>query len=509
MESVWQEYYLSNDGARHPISCAVARAIAQGATIAVLGYGISNRPLVDILLALGARVVVYDQKSPEQLGEAAGAAAQAGVRFVSEHEAWLQMQPAVLFRSPGIRPDEVHIARACADGACLGSEMAWLLERTPATVLAITGSDGKTTTTTLTARILEAQCKARGCGQVFLGGNLGTPLLSELPRMREQDYVVVELSSFQLATPMRHPARAAITNVTPNHLNWHIDMQEYIDAKRNICDAGQGTHLVTNACNDVTRRLAKDYRASGGEVVLFTHQSEDFPSWAADTICCEGGVITYRATDGTQTDILPMTDLLLPGRHNVETFMTACALTMPYATPEVMADVGRTFGGVEHRLERVRVLEGVTFYNSSLDSSPTRTAAALSALPERSCVVICGGYDKHIPFAPLAEVLCARAGAVVLTGATRESIWQALCEHPDFAKIALRVDICPTFDEAVAHAAALAAAGMGENVLLSPACASFDAFVNFEERGRVFKELVMRMEALPRIKINDEKESKT
>ena len=507
MESVWQEHYLSDDGERHPISCAVARAIAQGATIAVLGYGISNRPLVDILLALGARVVVYDQKAPEQLGEAADAAARSGARFVSAHEDWLNMQPAVLFRSPGIRPDEAHIAQACANGACLGSEMAWLLERTPATVLALTGSDGKTTSTTLTARILQAQCRARGGGQVFLGGNLGTPLLSELPRMREQDFVVVELSSFQLATPMRHPARAAITNVTPNHLNWHLDMQEYIDAKRNICDAGQGTYLITNACNDVTRGLAKDYRALGGEVVLFTHRREDFPAWTTDTICCEDGVIAYRAADGSRTEILPVAELLLPGKHNAENFMTACALTMPYATPEVMADVGRTFGGVEHRLERVRVLDRVTFYNSSIDSSPTRTAAALSALPERSCVVICGGYDKHIPFAPLAEVLCARAGAVVLTGATRECIWQALCEHPDFAKISLRVDICPAFDEAVARAAALAAAGFGENVLLSPACASFDAFVNFEERGRVFKDLVMHMEALPQMKINDEKES--
>ena len=503
----WQDKYLSDDARQHPISFAVARAIERCAYLAVLGYGISNRPLVDILLALGARVVVYDQKSAAELGEDAQAAVDAGALFVSEHVDWLALHPAVLFRSPGIRPDEEHIARACAGGACLGSEMAWLLERTPARVLALTGSDGKTTSTTLTARILQAQCAADGCGRVFLGGNLGTPLLSRLPDMCAEDFVVVELSSFQLATPMRHPARAAITNVTPNHLNWHIDMQEYIDAKRNICHAQQGTVLVTNAQNEITRQLAAEYDAAGGDVVLFAQERTAFPTWAKDTICCEDGAIVYRAADGTRTDILPTSELLLPGRHNIENFMTACALTRPYATPVVMAEVGRTFGGVEHRLERVRVLDGVTFYNSSIDSSPTRTAAALSALPARSCVVICGGYDKHIPFAPLADVLCERAGAVVLTGATRESILQALREHPDFETIASRVRVCPDFTQAVDCAAALAAAGYGENVLLSPACASFDAFVNFEERGRVFKELVMQMEALPQERNQDEKET--
>ena len=469
----WQQHFLSDDGKQHPISFAVARAIAQQDLVAVLGYGISNRPLVELLLTLGARVVVYDQKTLMQLGDDAQAAAAAGAQFVHEHAEWLALRPAVVFRSPGIRPDEEHIARACAEGAHLASEMAWLLERTPARVLAITGSDGKTTTTTLTARILQAQCEADGQGKVFLGGNLGTPLLCRLPDMHAKDFVVVELSSFQLAVPMCYPSRAAITNVTPNHLNWHTDMQEYIDAKRNVADAQRGTCLVTNAHNDVTRQLAMEYSAKGGHVVLFGQTAGVFPPWAKDTICCEKDVIVYRTADGTRTDILPVAELLLPGRHNVENFMTACAMTMPYAASATMAKIGRTFGGVEHRLERVRVLDGVTFYNSSIDSSPTRTAAALSALPAHSCVVICGGYDKQIPFAPLAEVLCERAGAVVLTGATRDKILQALCEHEGFDSTRLTVRVCPDFAEAVDYAAALAAKGLGKNVLLSPACASF------------------------------------
>ena len=497
MEEVrWQEYGLLARGADAPIHAALSRAKERGEAVAVLGYGISNRPLVTVLLTLGLRVVVYDQKPIDALGAQAAAALAAGASFVHTDEAWLACAPTVVFRSPGIRPDTPAIRTACERGALLASEMEWFLEGTPATVIAITGSDGKSTTTTLTALMLQEQCRRDGRGQVFLGGNLGTPLLSRLPEMTAQDFAVIELSSFQLSVPMPYPDRAAITNITPNHLNWHVDMQEYIDAKRNICSAKCGTRLVTNACNALTRQIAQEHVQHGGEAVLFAVEEQDLAPWDGERICCRDGVVTQLGSDGHATQIMPCSELLLPGRHNIENFMTACALVAGSVQPQVMAEVGRTFGGVEHRLERVRVLDGVTFYNSSIDSSPTRTAAALSALPARSAVVICGGYDKNIPFAPLAEVLCARAGAVVLTGATREKILCALHEHPGFEAAQLRVDICPEFSEAVTHAAALAAAGYGESVLLSPACASFDAFVNFEARGRAFKEQVLRMQTL-------------
>jgi UDP-N-acetylmuramoylalanine--D-glutamate ligase len=201
-------------------------------------------------------------------------------------------------------------------------------------------------------------------------------------------------------------------------------------------------------------------------------------------------MVRYCCADGSKTDILPVDELLLPGRHNLQNFMTAAALVMGYASTAAMAAVGKSFGGVEHRLERVRQLRGVTFYNSSIDSSPTRTAAALSALPKQSAVVICGGYDKKIPFAPLAEVLCDRAGAVVLTGATAQAIFDALQACPAYHPSRLRVEIRPEFNQAVDTAARLAWEGYGANVLLSPACASFDAFANFEERGRAFRQRV-------------------
>lgn len=500
----WQTSYLSDDGRMHPISTAVAKAICRERTVCVLGYGISNRPLVRLLGALGARVCVYDQKTADALGEQALADAATGVTFVHTDDDWLALHPAVVFRSPGIRPDTTAILRALEAGAVLGSEMEWFLERTAATVIGITGSDGKSTTTTLTAKMLEAQCESVGRGRVFLGGNLGTPLLDRMHEMSADDFAVVELSSFQLSTPMRTPCRAAITNITPNHLNWHTDMEEYTAAKQNICDVSR-TRLVTNAHNERTQKIAEAYMAAGGQAVLFALDGAIFPSWAKDTVCCEGGVVTYRCADGRVLDILPREELLLPGDHNVENFMTACALVMGYADPAAMAAVGRTFGGVEHRLQRIRTLDGVTFYNSSIDSSPTRTAAALSALPKRSSVVICGGYDKNIPFDALAQVLCARAGAVVLTGATRHKIMAALCEHPDYDAAMLRVEIRPDFAEAVHCAAKLAWEGCGQNVLLSPACASFDAFVNFEARGRAFCALVASLENKKETESNERK----
>lgn len=479
--------------APNSIGAAVAAAVQQGREVAVLGFGISNRPLTAVLCALGARVCVYDTKTPAVLGEDAAAAERMGVRFVQEDEAWLNASPAVIFRSPGIRPDRPAIVQAVANGARLAGEMEWLLEQTPATVIGITGSDGKSTTTTVTALMLREE----GKGAVYLGGNLGTPLLSKLPCMTADDFVVVELSSFQLSTPCRSPQRAAITNVTPNHLDWHTGMEEYTRAKTNIYRHSACARFVTNADNDTTAALAAQKSAEGGaRVVLFSSQKQSHASASlglpeAETILCKQGCITYHSADGTETPVLAAEDILLPGRHNLENYMTAIALVWGLVSKDTIARVARTFGGVPHRLELVRIRNGVKYYNSSIDSSPTRTAAALSALPPRSAVIICGGYDKHIPFAPLAQALCDRAAAVVLTGATADAIHAALLACPDFSPERLPVTTERDFASAVHRAASIATPG--QNVLLSPACASFDAFVNFEARGERFRSLVTEL----------------
>ncbi len=307
--------------------------------------------------------------------------------------------------------------------------------------------------------------------------------------MTDDDFAVVELSSFQLMTMKRSPNRAAITNITPNHLDWHRGMDEYAAAKTNIFTHG-AARLTVNADNSATRAIGRD--AGQVEVTFFSsrgHRYEDVVPevrGGSPAIFERDGVIV-RSLGGECEELLAVSDILLPGRHNIENYMTAIANTYGIVSKDIYRDIARTFRGVEHRLELVREVEGVKYYNSSIDSSPTRTAAALSALPVKP-VVICGGYDKHIPFAPLAEALCERAAGVVLTGATADKIAEALDACPAYSPERLPVERVGDFREAVLAARRMAEPG--GIVLLSPACASFDRFRNFAERGRVFKEIV-------------------
>ena len=464
--------------------------LAKGNDVSVLGFGISNRPLVTVLCRLGAHVTVYDQRSAEELGEAACSASECGVRFTTDMADALTPTPTLIFRTPGIRPDVPAIVEAVKNGAELTSEMAWFLEITPATVLGITGSDGKTTTSTLTAKMLEAAGK-----RVYLGGNIGQPLLPLATSMKADDFAVVELSSFQLfdLPDACVPHRAIVTNLTPNHLNWHPDMEEYTQAKTHIYNGARCERLVTNADNAVTAALASE-QAGKRALVLFSSSQTDPAIFSpdADAMFLLDGVITHRQGD-KDTPLLATKDILLPGQHNIENYMAALGLVHDLVTPEAIRSVATTFGGVEHRLEIVRTLGGVTYYNSSIDSTPTRTGAALSAFaPEIPIVAICGGYDKHIDFAPLADALCARVHAVVLTGATADKILAAIHACPDYDPERLTVRVEREFEAAVYAAASLANAG--DALLLSPACASFDAFPNFEVRGRTFKRIVMAMQ---------------
>ena len=473
-----------------PLPTGRIAELAKNNAVTVLGFGISNRPLVTLLCRLGAHVTVYDQRPIDELGEAAAQAAANGVHFTTDIAQALPPAPVLIFRTPGIRPDAPAIVEAVENGAELTSEMAWFLEITPATVLGITGSDGKTTTSTLTAKLLEASGK-----HVYLGGNIGQPLLPLATSMTADDFAVVELSSFQLFDLPAScvPHRAIVTNLTPNHLNWHPDMAEYTQAKTRIYDGARCERLVTNADNAVTAALANGQ--TGKRPVLLFSSTQPHPSAFAgegDALYLSDGHVVYHHA-GADTPLLCTADILLPGKHTVENYMAALGLVHDLVTPEAIRSVATTFGGVEHRLEIVRTLGGVTYYNSSIDSTPTRTSAALSALPiETPIVAICGGYDKHIDFAPLADALCARARAVVLTGATADKILSAIAACPAYDANRLTVRLEREFVAAVHAAAELA--NQGDAVLLSPACASFDAFPNFEVRGRTFKRIVLDMQ---------------
>ena len=320
---------------------------------------------------------------------------------------------------------------------------------------------------------------------VFLGGNIGEPLLNRIGDMKSGDIVCAELSSFQLMTVSAPVDIAVIKNVTPNHLNWHTGMDEYIAAEARILRGCK--KAVLNYDDEVCRELAKQ---CGAPFIWFSRHR--IPNDALES--CAGGVFIdggamIAHTNGTERVVMHRSDILLPGDHNAENYCTAVAATLGFAGDEAVRRVAKTFGGVRHRLQLVREKDGVRYYNSSIDSSPTRTAAALSAL-EGPVRIICGGYDKKLPFEPLAEALVKdkNVRTIILTGATREKIKAAIEAHPDYKSSGIEIIEKPDFTDAVLAAAR--SAHPGDAVLLSPACASFDAFANFEERGDRFAEIV-------------------
>ena len=454
----------------------------KNARCAVLGLGVSNIPLVELLLECGNEITVYDKNDIDKLDACAKKFASRGVKFVTGENYLNEIEGDIIFRSPGIRPDYVGIKNAIDRGAELTSEMELFLELTPAYILGVTGSDGKTTTTTITYKLLDKEFE-NSSRKVYVGGNIGTPLLSKVGEMTNEDICVLELSSFQLFTAMKSPDRAIITNLSPNHLDWHKDMDEYVWAKENIFKYG-AKHLTINGNNEL---CAKVIQNADLDISLF---SVDFSLDNAlngndkvqSTMFIKDGNIC-RYEDDKIFELLNVDSILIPGKHNVENYMAAISLTWGMVSEPTINYIAKTFGGVEHRLEFVRKLDGVKYYNSSIDSSPSRTAAALSALKSKP-IVICGGYYKQIPFEPLALALNEKAKAVVLTGDTAEKINDALKKSNSEIDIYFEKD----FERAVNLARNIAR--QDDIVLLSPACASFDAFKNFMVRGNKFKQIV-------------------
>ncbi len=443
-----------------------------GKKVTVIGLGISNTPLIPWLLSRGATVTARDKKEFESLPENVKKYKDEGVSFVCGEGYLSDIDADYIFKAPGLRYDLPEISAAVEKGAILTSEMEQFFLECPCKIIGVTGSDGKTTSTTL---IYKCLCEQYGEDKVYVGGNIGKPLLPEVGNMDETCFAVVELSSFQLHTMSHSPDISVITNLSPNHLDYHKGMEEYVEAKKNIyLNAKPGSILVLNGENGVTKDLGSD-APDGVEVRYFLNGYAKV----------ENGKITVNGRSVLNTD-----DILIPGRHNIENYCGIICALDGIVSDEAFRKVARTFGGVEHRIELVRRLNGVSYYNSSIDSSPTRSAAALNSFKER-VIVICGGYDKKIPFEPLADVLLKKAKTVVLTGATASKIKDAIVSHKDYNEASLKIIEKPDFKDAVL--AAHNDAKEGDTVLLSPACASFDAFPNFEVRGNTFKEIIKNL----------------
>ena len=449
-----------------------------GKSCSVCGVGVSNYPLIDFLLKNGAHVVARDIKPKSELPHV-GELESRGVRLICGEGYLEDIKEEYIFRAPGIRYDLPQLQDAVANGSVLTSEMELFFKLCPCRIIGVTGSDGKTTTTTLIYKML-----VESGMHAYIGGNIGAPLLPFVGEMTQNDIAVVELSSFQLHTMKQSPDIAVVTNLSPNHLNYHLGMEEYIDAKRNIYRYMRGGRLILNESNELTRAM-KDDAPNGTEVVYFAGNSGVYMK--------DGKIVVSAAAGGHggQGDdtVLDADDIVLPGKHNKENYMAAIAAVYGIASAGAIRSVAKNFGGVEHRCELVGECRGIRFYNSSIDSSPTRTIAALGNFEAGKTVVICGGYDKHISFDVLAEPLCNRARAVILTGAAApligSSLEKELAARKTEGKSVPPVLYESDFDKAVERAYSCALPG--DVVLLSPACASFDSFRNFEERGNRFK----------------------
>ena len=438
----------------------------RGKRVAVLGLGVSNRPLVRLLLEFGCDVTGCDRTPREKLEqevldlEKMGCKLRCGDTYLDGVEA------DVLFRTPGMHPGNPAIRGLAEKGAYVTSEMEVFFEVCPCNLIAVTGSDGKTTTTTLISEMLKADGK-----QVWLGGNIGTPLLPLVRQMQEDDFAVVELSSFQLMDMTRSPARAVVTNLAPNHLDVHKDMDEYVEAKKNIfAFQNEKGLLVLNHDNAIT-----DAFVGNGKTVKFSRQGSAH-------VCLDGEMIT-RGGEA----VLNVNDILLPGVHNIENYMAAIAAVEGLVSDETIRQVAKNFGGVEHRIELVRVKDGVRYYNDSIASSPSRTIAGLRSFREK-VILIAGGYDKHIPYDVLGPEVCEHVKKLFLCGATAPQI-RAAVENCEGQKP--EITDCGDFESAVRAAAG--AAESGDVVLMSPASASFDQFKNFMVRGEFFKKIVKEL----------------
>ncbi len=439
----------------------------KGKSVLVLGLGVSNRPLVELLLRYGISVTGCDRTPYENLEPEVLDLERRGLKLHLGPDYLKNISADVAFRTPGLHPLTPELEALRAQGTKITSEMEAFFEVCPCPIIAVTGSDGKTTTTTLISEILK-----QAGHKVWLGGNIGTPLLNRAEEMDKKDKVVLELSSFQLMDLHYSSHIALVTNLSPNHLDVHRDMEEYIQAKKNIfLRQKEGDILILNRDNDITHGFLSE---AGGAVKEFSRRAKAEVYFENGTVYRHGKALLKRE------------EILLPGIHNVENYMAAILAVEGLASDEDIRCVAKTFGGVEHRIELVRVKDGVSYYNDSIASSPSRTVAGLRSFGQK-VILIAGGYDKHIPFEDLGEEIAQRVKLLICTGATGPKIKEAALKTGKAPEI---LDV-EDFYEAVRTAAREAKSG--DVVLLSPAGPAFDKFKNFMVRGAEFKKTVMEL----------------
>lgn len=451
----------------------------KGKKIALCGIGTSNLPLIKLFTAYGAQVTACDKRDEEALSENAKLAKEAGARLSLGENYLKNLDADIIFRTPGMRFYMPELLQYKKSGVAVTSEMEIFFDLCPCKIIAVTGSDGKTTTTSIIAELLKAQGYT-----VHLGGNIGKPLLPEIESINKDDIAVVELSSFQLISMRKSADIAVVTNLAPNHLDIHKDMQEYIDSKKNVLlHQNAFGRAVLNLDNEISNSFEDICR---GTVYKFSRKEKvENGAYLDDNDC-----INFRV-NGKNTKVISINDIKIPGMHNVENYMAAICAVWGLVDVDTIVKIAKSFGGVEHRAEFVREINGVKYYNDSIASSPTRTASGTLSLYKDRIILIAGGYDKKIPYEPLGPVIADKVKILILMGATANKIEAAVKNAPGYNAELTKIIRVENMEQAVSKAYELAKSG--DIVSMSPASASFDLYKNFDERGKHFKSLVNKL----------------
>lgn len=481
-----------------------------GKRAAVIGVGISNRPLIKWLHGLNVKVTAFDRlpEDDPSIVKTKREFESEGIDIEwslgSDYLDSLMNEPfEYVFKTPKMRYTEPPLIAARNNGSILTTEMELFMNLCPARIFAVTGSDGKTTTTTLISELLKAQGY-----NVHVGGNIGTPLLDRIEQIREDDMVVLELSSFQLLDSVTSADVAVVTNITPNHLDFHKDYDEYIDSKKNIFkyQAPTGRLVINSAC-DITYRMKDEARASVSFFALDEAVAGRSGNSKLKTIgfVDDEGFLTIDSPDG-RVRLVNEKDIMIPGKHNVENYLAAALAVNGYVTGDSFAHVAKTFKGVPHRIELVRELDGVRYYNSSIDTSPNRTMNTMNALAGRGerGVLITGGADKKCDYTGLGNAILNVCDRIIIYGSNADFIKnilenEASGRHYEIYEIEsadgevwefenTREAVENKYKEAVSMARSLAREG--EIVIMSSVGTSYDHFRHFEHRGDLFKEIV-------------------
>ena len=445
-----------------------------GKQVAIIGMGVSNIPLLDYFYDKNAKVTVFSTNVlSDEIMEKINKyryEVELGEDNLSRLKGF-----DIIFRSPSALPTKHEFQSAVKKGAILTSEIEMVLKLAPCKIIGVTGTEGKTTTTSLIYEI----CKKAGYN-CFLGGNIGKPIFTKINQMKPEDIVILELSSFQLMGMTVSPNIAVVTNIFPDHLNVHKSYEEYQDAKKSIFrNQTEEGIVILNKDNEITEKFADEVK---GKTIFFSSTKKLKNGYVYDR---EDGFIK-KCTDGKCEKILNKNDIKLRGIHNYENICAALAATETVASKEAQIEAVKNFKGVEHRLEFVREIDGVKYYNDSIGTSPASTIAGLNAFDE-NIILLAGGSDKGLDYKEIGEVIAKKVGTLILTGPTAQKIEEATKQALSEEK-SIKIIHTNNLEESVRVAKEKARSG--DIVLLSPASASFDAFKNFEERGNYFKTLV-------------------